>query len=581
VAARGGPSQRPFSARAVVRESRPPSPRQARPHSAIAGTNRACRLREEARKAERGTRWIEQSGPTNSEANGGANAEPGLTLEELDGEIVRSPRDHSKLEQRARLHVRQRSWSNAMRDFSAAAFVMTAVAEEEERAAILAAPPGHAVQMWQDVLLHSRNGRACPQQQKVAATEAPTPAAGASTAAVAPAAAAEAGTGGVAAELAEACSPRRQRLTPHAVRLHLRVAQHEQPPPETESEPEPAELTHRPAPQVGLALRSAILSARFAGRLHAASKREQLRATRSLESFKKTTIDMINLMRAASAAPGERSAKDVALLSEVLRESVGPLKAFSKEGIAVIVQAAVFTVADMDDLLIREGERLGSIWYVLQGMVARQQSRAEPAESSPSSTGGDRTLETVRPGMVFGSLPLMRPPDALPPSHYAARALERSLLLRIDEADVLRAMAAQERAQRSSGLLLQPLSSLHARAHFLASLRLAHSLSWEQCLTLAHLLQPRTYARNQPIVKQGDAQSGLFIVHSGRCRSYRDLDLSPRRGAGADTRRSARVEADTLAPRDMFGHVAVTPASLAPCACAWHSHLAPPRRCSP
>jgi len=67
VAARGGPSQRPFSARAVVRESRPPSPRQARPHSAIAGTNRACRLREEARKAERGTRWIEQSGPTNSE----------------------------------------------------------------------------------------------------------------------------------------------------------------------------------------------------------------------------------------------------------------------------------------------------------------------------------------------------------------------------------------------------------------------------------------------------------------------------------------------------------------------------------
>ena len=297
--------------------------------------------------------------------------------------------------------------------------------------------------------------------------------------------------------------------------------------------------------------------------------------------------------------------KDVALLSEVLRESVGPLKAFSKEGIAVIVQAAVFTVADMDDLLIREGERLGSIWYVLQGMVARQQSRAEPAESSPSSTGGDRTLETVRPGMVFGSLPLMRPPDALPPSHYAARALERSLLLRIDEARthvcggsraraarppprpclaqavVLRAMAAQERAQRSSGLLLQPLSSLHARAHFLASLRLAHSLSWEQCLTLAHLLQPRTYARNQPIVKQGDAQSGLFIVHSGRCRSYRDLDLSPRRGAGADTRRSARVEADTLAPRDMFGHVAVTPASLAPCACAWHSHLAPPRRCSP
>ena len=59
---------------------------------------------------------------------------------------------------------------------------------------------------------------------------------------------------------------------------------------------------------------------------------------------------------------------------------MGPLKAFSKEGIAVIVQAAVFTVADMDDLLIREGERLGSIWYVLQGMVARQQSRAEPAE---------------------------------------------------------------------------------------------------------------------------------------------------------------------------------------------------------
>lgn len=157
--------------------------------------------------------------------------------------------------------------------------------------------------------MHSRNGRACPQQQKAAATEAPTPAAGASTAAVAPAAAAEAGTGGVVAELAEACSPRRQRLTPHAVRLHLRVAQHEQPPPETESEPEPAELTHRPAPQVGLALRSAILSARFAGRLHAASKREQLRATRSLESFKKTTIDMINLMRAASAAPGERSAK--------------------------------------------------------------------------------------------------------------------------------------------------------------------------------------------------------------------------------------------------------------------------------
>ena len=56
VAARGGPSQRPFSARAVVRESRPPSPRQVRPHSAIAGTNRACRLREEARKAERGGR---------------------------------------------------------------------------------------------------------------------------------------------------------------------------------------------------------------------------------------------------------------------------------------------------------------------------------------------------------------------------------------------------------------------------------------------------------------------------------------------------------------------------------------------
>ena len=67
----------------------------------------------------------------------------------------------------------------------------------------------------------------------------------------------------------------------------------------------------------------------------------------------------------------------------------------------MIVQAAVFTVADMDDLLIREGERLGSIWYVLQGMVARQQSRAEPAESSPSSTGGDRTLETVRLGILW------------------------------------------------------------------------------------------------------------------------------------------------------------------------------------
>ena len=87
VAARGGPSQRPFSARAVVRESRPPSPRQVRPHSAIAGTNRACRLREEARKAERGTRWIEQSGPTNSEvppAGSSGSASPKHTSHPLE-----------------------------------------------------------------------------------------------------------------------------------------------------------------------------------------------------------------------------------------------------------------------------------------------------------------------------------------------------------------------------------------------------------------------------------------------------------------------------------------------------------------
>jgi len=272
-----------------------------------------------------------------------------------------------------------------------------------------------------------------------------------------------------------------------------------------------------------------------------------------------TKIGQITLLRAASAEPGERASKDLEILNAVLRGSIPALRAFTDEGLSHLTQAATFHTVDINTLLLCEGDPQRSVYFVLEGLVAMRHARA-----NSNSTAATTTVSTKRQGMHFGSFQLMRPTPT--PSPCSALTLERCLLLRFDEAQIVDALVTQERLQCAAGQLLHPLGSLHARMRFLASMRLSHSLSWEQALSLAALLQPRTYARNQPVVRQGEPATGLYIIESGRCVSHRDVEFESEAasrgededaGGGGGGAVTKRVDADTLVARDIFGHESI------------------------